>query len=285
MRRSGRASGVGALSGGGRPRRRARAVAVLAGIVLCLTPLATPPGTAGAATPGSEVIVYPGTTKPLTSGGSRTPYGIVLPPGAACPGDTAHDGYLVYSYLVPEHASPTDVSFKGGIPDRWYGYIATGAYFGAVNTAESTGQVVGLPYEFLWSRLTPSDLFADGARTATWNGGIACADAHGVVSNYWNSRIVFTADASDPGGFTWRVVDQGTVPASQPVGLWIGVGLVVVATGAAAYALRLRRRRPTGSSDNGDGPPGGARPGGEPEPGAGSGTGTPEATPVGAGER
>jgi hypothetical protein len=265
--------------------RRARALALLAGTALCLATLAGVGGVAGAVTPGAEVIVHPGTTKPLASGGSRTPYGVVLPPGAACPGDTAHDGYLVYSYLVPGTASPTDVNFKRGIPNRWYGYIAAGSYFGAVNTAESTGQVVGLPYDFVWTRLTPGDLFAAGAHTATWNGGIACATSRGVVTDYWNSRIVFTADASDPGGFTWKVVDQGAVPSSQPVGLWIGVGLLVVAAGAAAYALSLRRRRSTGST-GGDGPPdGGSGPGADPSPAAGGGTETSEPTPVGAAER
>ncbi len=272
--------------GADRPGRRVAALATLAGFVLGLTTLVAVSGVAGAATAGAEVIVHPGTTKPLTSGGSRTPYAVVLPPGAACPGDSAHDGYLVYSYLVPADASPTDVSFKRGVPSRWYGYIASGAYFGAINTAQSTGQVVSLPYDFVWSRLTPEDLFPTGAHTATWNGGIACADTHGVVTNYWNSRIVFTADASDPGGFTWKVIDQGAVPTSHPVGLWIGVGLLVVAAGAAAYALSLRRRRPTGASGaGGEGPPGGGtRPGDRPVPGTGGDTVTTGPTPVGVSE-
>ena len=184
----------------------------------------------------------PGTTRALGSGGSTTPYGVVLPAGASCPGDTAHDGYHVFTYLVPSHASPTDVSFTTGLPSRWYGYIAEGAYVGALNTAESTGQIVGLPTTFVWTRLTPNMLFADGARTATWNGGVACADTHGQVTDYWNSTIRFTADASDPHGFTWKVVDQGAVPSSLPLALWLGIGLLVVAAGFGAYALRLRRR-------------------------------------------
>jgi hypothetical protein len=258
-------------------------------VTLCLASVLAMvgPTVAGAATVGSEVIVQPGTTKPLTSGGSRTPYAVVLPPGAACPGDTAHDGFHVYSYLVPAGASPTDVSFKRGVPSRWYGYISSGAYFGAINTAQSTGQVVTLPYAFVWSRLTPSDLFSTGTHSATWNGGIACADTHGLVTNYWNSRIVFTADASDPGGFTWRVVDQGAVPTSQPVGLWIGIALLAVAAGAAAYALGLRRRRSAGSAGTGDDGPtrGGTGPGADPGPASDGGNVTPEPTRVGASER
>ncbi len=175
-------------------------------------------------------------------------------------------------------------SFKGGIPDRWYGYIASGAYFGAINTAQSSGQVTSLPYEFVWTRLTPTDLFPTGAHSATWNGGIACADTHGVVTDYWNSRIVFTADASDPGGFTWKVADPGALPTSQPVGLWIGVGLLVVAAGAATYALSLRRRRSTGPSGTGAGGPPGSRTanGDAPRPGSGGGAESTGPTPVGA---
>jgi hypothetical protein len=218
-------------------------VAVAGGVAL-VGPALAGVGPAGAATASAELIARPGTSTPLGSGGSATPYGVVLPAGASCPGDTAHDGDHVYSYLVPKGASPTDVSFKTGIPSRWFGYIAEGAYYGAVNTAESTGQIVGLPTSFTWARLTASDLFPGGARTATWEGGIACADTHGVVTDYWNSEIRFTADASDPGGFTWVVVAQGqvAVTSSSNLGLWVGLGLLVVASGATAYALMLRRR-------------------------------------------
>jgi hypothetical protein len=150
----------------------------------------------------------------------------------------------VFSYLVPDGVSPTEVNFRTGLPSRWFGYIGGGAYVGAVNTAESTGQIVGLPTSFTWSRLTPADLFTSGVHTAVWRGGIACADVHGVVTDYWNSTIRFTADAADPGGFTWAVEGSQVLPdsSSPPIVLWVGIGLVVIASAAAAYALRLRRR-------------------------------------------
>ncbi|MGA2838070.1 MAG: hypothetical protein ABSF84_15870 [Acidimicrobiales bacterium] len=221
-------------------RRAAAAVGVVA--VAGLAGVVTVPAPAGAVTGAAELITVPGATTPLKGGGSATPYGVLLPDNASCPGDTAHDGYHVFSYLVPGSASPVDVSFKSGDPSRWFGYISDGAYFGAVNTALSTGQIVGIPPSFTWSRLTPEDLFSGGARTATWEGGIACANTDGVVTDYWNSQIVFTADSSDPGGFTWKVVGQAPLPSSFDTGLWVGVGLLVVASAAAAYALRLRRR-------------------------------------------
>jgi hypothetical protein len=206
---------------------------------------------AGAAvTASTEVITHPGQLTPLGSGGSATPYGVVLPAGASCPGDTAHDGYHVFSYLVPEGVSPTAVSFKTGDPSKWFGYIANGAYFGAVNTAQDTGQIVSLPDDFVWTRLTPQDLFVKGATSATWEGGIACADIHGNVTDYWNSQIVFTASSADSGGFTWRVV-QAATPASSNVGLWVGVvlGLLAIACTVVAVVLGRRRREAAAAAD------------------------------------
>ena len=253
-------------------RVRVRAGAAVLAIAVAAVVLVGIPGVAVAATASAEVLVSPGTTRALSSGGSATPYGVDLPSGAACPGDTAHQGYHVFSYLVPEGTSPSDVSFRTGSPNKGYGYIADGAYYGAVNTAESTGLIVGIPTSFVWTRLTPQMLFRNGAHTSTWSGGIACADTHGNVTNYWNSTIVFTADASDPGGFTWKAVDQGTVPTSFPVGLWVGIALLVVAAGAAAYALNLRRQGraadsgPESSDADGADSDGVGTPGGGPTP-------------------
>jgi hypothetical protein len=191
-------------------------------------------------TAGTAVITVAGQLTPLNSGGSATLYGVQLPSGASCPGDTAHDGYLVYSYLVPAGVSPTVVSFKTGDPSKYYGYISEGSYYGAINTAENTGEIVGLPPQFTWSRLTPADLFPPGASTATWDGGIACADTHGVVTNYWNSEIVFDASAKDPGGFTWRVVQPATT--SNNLGLWVGATLLGLAVILGVVVLAFRRR-------------------------------------------
>ena len=199
------------------------------------------PSAAAAATAGTAQITVPGTSTLLRSGGSDTPYGVALPQGAGCPGDTAHKGYHVFSYLVPKGVSPTAVSFKTGVPSRWFGYIAEGAYYGAINTAENTGQIVELPGEFTWSRLTPHDLFDNGQTTATWEGGLACANVEGVVTNYWNTAIVFRAQGAASGGFTWSVL--APPPATGGLGVWLGVGLLLVAIALAGIAIGLRRRR------------------------------------------
>jgi hypothetical protein len=165
---------------------------------------------------------------------------VALPSGASCPGDTAHDGYLVDSYLVPQGASPTQVSYRGGVPRKWFGYISGGAYYGAINTAYGTGELQQLPLSFTWTRLTPHDLFPDGQHRAVWEGGIACVNSHGNVTNYWNTQIVFTADPADPGGFTWRV-HQPPAPSNGAL-MAAGIASLGVALVAAAAALVLVRR-------------------------------------------
>jgi hypothetical protein len=241
--------------------------------------LVATPATASAATAGTATIIQPDTLAALDSGGAATPYGVSLPAGASCPGDTAHQGYHVYSYLVPKGHLPTEVSFKKEVPSKWYGFIAYGDYYGAVNTAEDTGQVMGLP-EFSWLRYSSylGDLFPHGTTKATWEGGIACTNTDGVVTNYWNSQIVFTKSSSDPGGFTWRVVANPPLPSSRS---WLtaGITLLALAVVSGGVALLLGRRRHAdgdADADSAQGP----RPGPE-APGAGTHRAEPLTTATG----
>jgi hypothetical protein len=239
--------------------------AVLAGVAGGVT---IAPTTAGAAaTAGTAAITKPNTLTALNSGGSGTLYGVQLPAGASCPGDSAHQGYRVDSYLVPKGVSPASVSFKTGLPSKWYGYIAYGEYFGAVNTAEGSGLIVGLAPEFTWTRLTTEELFPHGQKSSTWEGGIACSNNDGVVTDYWNSQIVFTASTSDPHGFTWRVVAQPSLAPSHSY-KWLGIGLILLSILLATFAVFLSQRRgkpsSSGPAPGGPTPPGGNPTGGGP---------------------
>ena len=229
------------------------------------------------ASESQALITHPGTANPLNKGGSTTPFGVVIPTNASCPEDTAHHGYHVFSYLVPDAVSPVTVSFKTGVPDKYLGYITNGSYFGAVNTAEGTGQIMGVPTAFSWTRWTSAELLPHGVSSAAWDGGIACADSHGVVTNFWNSKFVITASDSDPHGYTWRVVQ--TPPSSGHLGRWIGVGLIALSIAIGSIALSARHRRrdrpPTTDEHPGDGgvpaspdddAPGATRPARDPVP-------------------
>ena len=194
---------------------------------------------------GAAEITREGLTTPLTAGGSATQFGVLLPAGARCPGDTAKDGYHVFSYLVPKGVSPTQVSFRGIVPSEYFGYTALGEYYyGAENTAPHTGLVLTLPTFFVFSRLTPHDLFAAGATRATWDGGIACTNVDGQVTNYWNTQFVFTANSSDPGGFSWAVVDPAGVPIRGGGGFptWLALVLTGSALVTAGVVFNVGKR-------------------------------------------
>jgi hypothetical protein len=224
----------------GRWRRRALCGLLAAGVGYGLS--ASWAVAAAAAPGGSAEISNPEGTAPLTGGGSASLYSVVLPQGAACPGDTAHKGYLVYSYLLPKGVPLDSVSFKTGVPSQGLGFIAAGAYFGAVNTAEWTGQVPTLPDDFTWSRWSAHELLGNGT-SATWQGGLACADVHGAVAASWNTEVVFSADRSDPRGYRWSVAHDPS-PASRPIWLVVvgALGLVLAIVGAAGWLTRRSER-------------------------------------------
>ncbi len=212
-------------------------------------------GTAGAAvTVGSAEITQPGTNTPLRSGGSTTLYGVALPAGASCSADTEHHEYHIYTYLLAKRLAPTAVNvgkwpYSGLGTDGRFGFISGGEYVGALNTAPGTGAVVGLPEEYTWSRLTPADLFTKGESSSTWNAGIACANPRGVITNYWNTEVIFTASKTDPGGFTWRVAKVADMAVVDTHSFPIGLVFLVIAVALAFVALVMSRRRRRGEQD------------------------------------
>jgi len=209
------------------PRKHPATLAVVlalatavAGLVLAIG------GPAGASTlNGVATIASPGTTTPLTSGGSATQFTVSLPARAACDGDTASDGYHVYSYLVEKGTTLSSVTFLSH-PSEGYGlFESNGEYYGPVNTAVTTGAVPNpLPNDFEWSQLVSHGvtlaqlLYTGSGSTASgiWEGGIACANSSGDLADNWNTEVTFHASSTDTDGFTWTAVPgpSGSAPAA-----------------------------------------------------------------------
>jgi hypothetical protein len=195
----------------GRKRRPLAAMALATVAVLALVGIArvTP---AGAATLNAvATIADPSTNAFLPSGASTTPFTVTLPANAACSGDTATDGYHVYSYLVKKGTNLSTVTFIES-PSVGYGFVNNiGTYYGAANTAPTTGQIIGIP-DFEWAPLVANDgvkkgqLLYTGGTTGVWEAGLACANSSHVLTDNWNTQVTFTASASDPTGFVWSAV-------------------------------------------------------------------------------
>ena len=173
--------------------------------------LATTTSSASASTlGGTATITDPTTNAPLPGGGSTTLFTIDLPSQAACSGDTANDGYHVFSYLLAPGTDVTTDSFATGFPSEGLAlFDVSKGYYGSASTAPTTGQIIDIPPDFDWALLlshgqTAADL--DGGGNQTWEAGIACANPSGDVTDYWNTEVTFTSSASDPNGFVWTDV-------------------------------------------------------------------------------
>ena len=88
-----------------------------------------------------------------------------------------------------------------------------------MNTAATTGEIIGIPgnlqFAPLLSRGATLDdlLYSDGNTSGVWEGGIACANTNGVVTDYWQTEITFNASGTDPNGFVWSDT-AGGAPAA-----------------------------------------------------------------------
>jgi hypothetical protein len=176
------------------------------------------PATARASTlDGIATTASPGTTTYLASGGSTTQFTVSLPAQSACSGDTATHGYHIYSYLVQKGTNVTSLTFPSGEPNfgnNQYGLIEPdGTFWEDINTAPTTGQIINIPNDFEWEALITKGLalsggllYQDSDSSGVWEGGIACTNTDGVVTDYWNTEFTFTASGSDPNGFVWSAI-------------------------------------------------------------------------------
>ncbi|MGD0381472.1 MAG: hypothetical protein ABSC30_15970 [Acidimicrobiales bacterium] len=224
-----------------------RKVAVRAAMTGGVVALCAAPATAYASTLNGTATITDPALNPLSSGGSGTSFSVALPAQAACTGDTASDGYHVFSYLVPQGTSPTTISFNTGFPSTGYGFFSSiGTYYGSANTASTTGQIIGIP-DFEWGPAIHGDgltsaLLYNGGTSGVWEAGIACANSSGVVTDYWNTEITFTSSNTDPDGFVWA--DVPGLPTDTPE-VATTVVLPLVGVGILGSGLWFSRRRST----------------------------------------
>jgi hypothetical protein len=235
----------------------AMAVPVAAASLFIATPAmaATVSGTATLAVPGAS-------SGALRSGSATTPFTVELPANASCPADTAHHGYLVYSYLVPRGTDLAAVKFVN-FPSEGYGLVdTTGTYYGAVNTAEHTGQIIGIPNDFEWGPLTKRagsvslSKLVGGPNHGVWEAGMACANTHGFFARGWNTQVTFTSHGSGTGGFTWAAVPGAPPGAFSSGGATVhrpaeAAPTASTSSSVAAAAVTGSRPAPSGSGLSG----------------------------------
>jgi hypothetical protein len=177
--------------------------------------------------------------------GSTTEYTIGLPADAACDGDTASDGYHVYTYLVPQGTDVDNLTIVAGHPSTGYGiYNNSGTYQGPINTAPSTGYVQTLPINLEWGDWAEAhhEVTTLTAGTGVWEAGVLCANSSGVVTDYWNTELTFVTSGSDPDGFTWSAAPGDPNNGANPE-VPFAIVLPVLAVAILGGTILFRRRR------------------------------------------
>jgi len=174
----------------------------------------------------------------LAGGGSATNFSLAIPPQAKCPGDsTVKPWYRVYSFVDPAGTDITTVNFRAGIPDKGLGLRSGGAYFGAINVAKGTGQILALPGDFKLGEFGVADLLPGGRTTQAYDVGIVCTDYLGhVAGHYWGLKVTIAASSNDAGGFTWTAANPAAKAGRSPWALFGVLGAVVVTIAAISWA-------------------------------------------------
>jgi hypothetical protein len=215
------------------------ALATSAAIGITPASASTLDGTATVETPSGTAYATGATI------GSTTEYTVGLPLDAACDGDTASEGYHVYTYLVPSGTDVDNLTIVTGHPSTGYGlFNNSGSYQGPFNTAPSTGYVQTLPVNLEWGAWAEahSEKATLIAGTGVWEAGVLCANSSGVVTDYWNTELTFVTSGSDPDGFTWSAAPGDPNNGANPE-VPFAIILPVLAVGILGATILIRRRR------------------------------------------
>jgi hypothetical protein len=219
-------------------------------IILCFPGMASASGTLS----GLAILTTPDRSTELLSGGSSTPWTLVLPAGATCAaGTTSPSGERVYGFVTT--TDPAALTFDANGPVEpatgvtYSLFDTTGTAFSAQPTLPD-GEIDQLP-AFSWQLFTTVDL-----PPGSYKVGIACVGMDGSMDRYWLvgrncdpplfGGINFTASLSDPNGEAWELFPNPVLNCQPPpivpeTGL--AIALPVSALITALAALQLRRLR------------------------------------------
>ena len=196
-------------------------VATLAVAASTATVFNAPAAFAAGTLEGPAAVRSAGGAATLASGNSGTTFTIRPPSGAACPGDSANDNYLVQTYMVPASVDPSTLTFDadGPVP------LGTGASFrqplysttsqpvvsqltAPATVAPGPGAIINIP-DMNYGAFAPGDIPA-----GVYNIGIACTlgpPSATQMKNFYNVQKTFTTPGGGPAAVNWSV---GAVPAA-----------------------------------------------------------------------
>ena len=242
--------------------RRIRAAAVGALVAFALPGGATAGSPIVAEDAGDVMIIGHESGLQITEGDSLTAFRLVLPDGAACPGDSRHDDYRVQTFLVPETTELSTMEFDSVHPIGDDHNLTMRTVGGSQFVHEATAQNSGAGEPGLITPLPPFDLKtwpAEALYPGRWKLGVACTQpSPRIVDRYWDAQIDIVEDTSvEPGQRRFTVVDEFVnddfVPeddSSFPLVQVLLIVLAIIAVVVFVAAGRLgRTKEPPDPSD------------------------------------
>lgn len=207
-------------------KRVCSSVAALAVATSIVPLLFAPPASAAGVLQGPAEVRSAGGAAVISSGTSASTWTLRLPAGAACPGDSANDGYRVQSYIVPGSVDPSTLTFdaSGPIPNTIGAgfsqplYTTTFSPYVDAQTANASpapgpGPIINIP-DFSYGAFVPGDIPA-----GVYNVGIACTLGPAgptQLKTFWNVTKTFTTNGGDgAANVSWSV---GSVPSAPVLG-------------------------------------------------------------------
>jgi hypothetical protein len=178
-------------------------------------------GAAGVSAGAGQVVKPAGAVgagQPLTDGGSATSFSLKLPSGAACAAD-GNNGGRWHTYMVPGTENPANVTFagNGSLVGSSVGSGGTGVF------RNSLYNTTGVPVRGQAPNLGDAAVInIPNMRFSVWSNGnippgvyslgIACVDLDlgSAMDHYWNTQLLFEADATDPVGVRWTTSTAAT---------------------------------------------------------------------------
>lgn len=229
-----------------RPTRCLVGLVVVAFVALLATLLGPVDLAAAAGERAGDVVVVSPSGETLGSGGSATPFGLRVPSGAACQGDSAAGSYRVEAFMVPTGTDPASLVYGELAPEgenAWGLWDTNTESFDGGLTAQADpgrpGLIVDLP-NFSWGVLLPGEM-----KPGDYRIGIACS-LFNETTRYWDTTYTVVSDVSDePGQFRWTAAPLSETSSTGSSGSSSALlaGVLVVLVLAVAIAFLLVRSR------------------------------------------
>jgi hypothetical protein len=207
----------------------------------------------GATTVNHAFLLQPNGSSPLGASPSAAKFAFGVSADPKCPTDSRHPPYYwVWSYLVPAGTDIRTVMFRGQLIDLSKGFqlVTHDTRYGPIAVEADTDRVPDPGNGFSLSYWKAENLLQPGAPSARWQMGLACvpaADGAGVhlgeAQVVWPVDIVVRRSATDPNGFIWQPVQQGSTAGGDGLRTAaITVGLIAAFCVGSAVLVRGRRR-------------------------------------------